>query len=88
MEECNESGNERELWEETTSRPSDQARQAIEAWYLPVDVIERPLKRQFQEQVFERVRDFVEKHLEWPVSELEGPALNKAVERCHCRLQK
>ena len=63
MEECNESGNERELWEETTGRPSDQARKAIEAWYLSIDVIERPLKRQFQEQVFECVRAFVEKHL-------------------------
>ena len=33
MEESNES----ELWVETTGRPSDQARQAIEAWYLSVD---------------------------------------------------
>jgi hypothetical protein len=37
----------------TTGRTSDQARQAIEAWYLSVDVIERPLERQSQEQVFE-----------------------------------
>ena len=51
MEECNESGNERELWEETIGRPSDQARKAIEAWCLSINVIERPLKWQFQEQV-------------------------------------
>ncbi len=42
--------------------------------YLSVDVIEPPLKRQFQDQVLERVRAVVEKHLEWPVSELEGQA--------------
>jgi len=60
---------------ETTGRPSDQARQAIEAWYLSVDVIERPLGRKSQEQMFERVRAFVEKHLKLPVSELQGLVL-------------
>ena len=70
-----ESGNEREFWVETTGRPSDQARQAIEAWYLSVDVIERPLVLQSQEQVFERIRAFVEKHLKWPACELLGLAL-------------
>jgi len=76
MEECAENGNKREFWVETTGRPSDQARQAIEAWYLSVDIIERPLERQSQEQVFEHVRAFVEKHLKWPISELHGLALN------------
>ena len=53
--ECTESGNKREFWVLTTGRPSDQARQSIEAWYLSVDVIEHPLERQSQ-QVLERVR--------------------------------
>ena len=44
MEECNKS----ELWVETTGRPSDQARQAIEAWYLFIDLIKRPRERQSQ----------------------------------------
>ena len=43
MEECAESGNEREFRVETTGRPSDQARHATEAWYLSVDVIEHLL---------------------------------------------
>jgi hypothetical protein len=38
-------------------------------------MIERPLGRQSQEQVLERVRAFVEKHLKWPVSELQGLVL-------------
>jgi hypothetical protein len=33
---------------QTTDRPSDQARQSIEAWYLSVDVIGHPLERQSQ----------------------------------------
>ena len=42
MEECRLRAECKRVLGKTTGRPSDQARHAIEAWCLSVDVIERP----------------------------------------------
>jgi hypothetical protein len=53
---------------QTTDRPSDQARQSIEAWYLSVDVIGHPLERQSQ-LVLARARSCVRQESSWSCSE-------------------
>ena len=57
---------------ETTGSARSQARVAIEAWFLSVDIIENPVEALTQEQVFGRIRTFANNRFKWPESEVLG----------------